>query len=108
MWAGAADCDTSKGFYVGTLDLSYLNGEIVVTYNTISNVYLDAVHLYIGNDKYPIKSEISTVSSGQFPYKDDPLPSGTSTYTFTITDISFSGDVYIIAHADVVGIEVNP
>ncbi|MDA3905833.1 MAG: hypothetical protein PF484_07145 [Bacteroidales bacterium] len=101
LWAGAADCDQTKGYYVGTVTFTYINGTVAVTYNIIDGVELEAIHLYVGNDKYPLNGLVSTVAPGKFTYIDDDASDGGIDTYFTISGLS--GAVYIIAHADVKG-----
>jgi hypothetical protein len=61
---------------------------------------MDEVHLYVGNEilARDVNNEY-TVAPGQYPYIDDDID--TDTYTFTIDGLS--GDIYVVAHAVVVG-----
>ncbi len=100
LWAGAADCDQTKGYYVGSVFVSLHHGEAQVTYNIVSQVNLQAVHLYIGKEKYPLNGINSTVAPGKFTFIDDDASDGIDTH---ITISGLPKDVYIIAHADVYG-----
>ncbi len=97
LWAGAADCDTSKGRLVGWLTVDYDGSEAVVTYNMYEGNWMTATHLYVGNNRLPRnKKGQETVSPGQYPYKHDPLDDVT-TDSYTVTGLS--GDIYVVAHA---------
>lgn len=87
LWAGAAQCDTTKGMLVGSVSISYAGGELGVVYNVVFPYTLDETHVYAGSDPFPVnKKGRIIVAPGQY-YIEDPL----------------SGEIYVIAHA-VVGI----
>jgi hypothetical protein len=91
LWAGAAQCDTTKGTLVGTVTVVY-DTNVTVTYNVGAPYLLEETHLYAGYDMFPQvkkgKLTVPTVAPGQY-YNASP----------------FNGKkaVYVIAHA-VVGI----
>ena len=90
LWAGAGQCDTSKGLDVGTVDVVYDGeGYVTVTYNLSSPYYiLRETHVYVDVGMFPLNDAGDpTTAPGQY-YDASP----------------FGGeDVYVIAHA-VVGI----
>ena len=97
LWAGAADCNTSKGRLVGQLTVDYNGSTAVVTYQMYEGNWMTATHLYVGNNRLPKdKKGSETVSPGQYPYKHDPLANVT-TDSYTVTGLS--GDIYVVAHA---------
>lgn len=97
LYAGAGRCVIEAGTLVGDLVLNYTSeGKITVTYNADDGVEFGDLHLYIGNLKYQSGNE--SVAPGQFTYTQDDVNGGT--YTFDITH-TFSGSIYIIAHAEV-------
>lgn len=101
IYAGAGQCDLTKGTKVGTLSLNYSsNGSATVTYTMTSPYKLEEVHLYVGNDVLPSNNSEYTVAPGQYPNIDGNLSSAT-TYTFNVTGLS--GSVYLVAHATVSG-----
>lgn len=89
LWAGAAQCDTSKGTNVGTVTVVYgSDGYVTVTYNVGAPYLLEETHVYAGYDMFPTdKKGKPTVAPGAYsngsPFNGDP--------------------VYVIAHS-VVGI----
>jgi len=104
IYAGAAQCDLSKGTLVGTLTVAYSGGTATVTYTMNTGYTMDETHLYVGNDilakKCTPPSSTNcewTVAPGQFPYKHDGLPDNTTTDTYTVTGLS--GDIFVVAHA---------
>jgi hypothetical protein len=111
IYAGAGQCDITKGALAGTVELVYDAdlGEAVVTYMTNEDYVLTETHLYIGSDPYPLqkkgKNYVPTVAPGQFPYQHGDLDNE-SEDSFTISGLS--GEIYIIAHGVVCEvIEVN-
>ena len=54
LWAGAAQCDTSKGTLVGSVTVVYdAAGVVAVTYNVALPYLLRETHVYVGYDPYP-------------------------------------------------------
>jgi hypothetical protein len=100
IYAGAGQCDLSKGTLVGLLTVDYDGSTATVTYNTCGTYTMDEVHLYVGNEMLArdVNGEY-TVAPGQYPYIDDDI--ATNTYTFTVDGLS--GEIYVVAHAVVVG-----
>ena len=89
LWAGAGQCDTSKGTLVGDVTVVYgADGYVTVTYNVDPPYLLDETHVYAGYTPYPKDNKGKyTVAPGQYT-----------------NNSPFNGSqVYVIAHA-VVGI----
>lgn len=83
IYAGAGQCDTSKGVLVGTVDVSYVDGNVSVTYNIDEAYTVSETHTYAGSLMFPLDNNgVPTVAPGQY-YIEDNL----------------SGDIYVIAHA---------
>jgi hypothetical protein len=94
IYAGAGQCDISKGTLVGTLDVFYSGGTCTVTYNIDPDFTLDETHLYVGNDMLAKdKKGNYTTAPGQFPFSGET--------SFTIDGLS--GDIYVVAHSVVCG-----
>ncbi len=91
LWAGAGQCDTGKGTLVGSVDVNFDGGCVVVNYNVDSPYIIDETHVYAGCTMFPQmqvgESWVDTVAPGQY-YNDCPYS---------------CEEVYVIAHA-VVGI----
>lgn len=101
VYAGAGQCDISKGTLVGDVTIDYLNGEAIVLYNMDAGFTMSETHLYVGNDMFPTNKKGSyTVAPGQYPFGDDELVN-TTTWSYTVTGLT--GDIYVIAHAVVCG-----
>lgn len=83
VYAGAGQCDLNKGELVGTVDVTYLNGEVEVTYNIDSSYNVEETHVYAGTEMFPTnKKGKPTVAPGQYENLG-----------------GFDGPVYVIAHA---------
>ena len=94
IYAGAGQCDISKGTLVGTLDVDYSGGTVTVTYNIDADFTLEETHLFVGDEMLPRKHNNKfTTAPGQFPY------SGESSFTID----GLSGDIYVVAHSVVCG-----
>ncbi len=110
LYAGAGRCNTSKGILVGKIIVKYLDGTTKVTYkitevSEFTNEFykLMATHLYVGNNPLPDKFGIYTVAPGLYGHTN--THDSVSEYTYTINDLS--GDIYIVAHADVNGFSME-
>lgn len=90
LWAGAGQCDTSKGTLVGSVTVTYTGSAISYSYNVAAPYMLADTHFYAGNSMYPMvksgKKWVATVAPGQY-YITNPL----------------FGPIWVIAHA-VVGL----
>ncbi|MEZ4811267.1 MAG: hypothetical protein R2819_12980 [Allomuricauda sp.] len=87
VYAGAGQCDISKGQLVGTVDVEYVDGNVTVTYNIDSSYTVSETHTYAGNAMFPVdKKGDPTVAPGQYTVQEN-----------------LSGDIYVIAHAAVCG-----
>ena len=94
IYAGAGQCDITKGTLVGTLDVDYSGGTVTVAYNIDTDFTLDETHLYVGNEILARdKNGNYTTAPGQYPY------SGEASYTID----GLSGDIYVVAHSVVCG-----
>ena len=82
LWAGAAQCDMSNGFKVGTVTVKYTGSGANITYNIEPGYEITAEHVYIGRDPLPGNGSKSTVSPGQYYIQPN-----------------LNGDIYIIYHA---------
>ena len=74
LYAGAGQCDISKGTLVGHVDVSYVGGTITIDYVLDTGFNLDEKHVWIGNDKLPKKNGIYQNAPGKFNYNNlDPV-----------------------------------
>jgi hypothetical protein len=95
IYAGAAQCNLSKGKKVGTLTVNYNGSKATITYNMYAGNTMTETHLYVGNDKLPKKNGQYTVSPGQYPYSHTLNNATTDQYVIT----GLSGKIYVVAHA---------
>ena len=70
VYAGAGQCDISKGVKAGTVDVTYANGTVDVVYNIDEGFELRETHVYAGDADdapYPTtKKGKKTVAPGQY------------------------------------------
>ena len=91
LYAGAGQCDISKGTLVGHVDVSYVSGTITIDYVLDDGFTLDEKHVWIGNDKLPKKNGIYQNAPGKFNYNNlDPVVLSGQT-----------GNKYVAVHAGV-------
>lgn len=91
IYAGAAQCNPSKGTQVGTLSITYVGTSLTVNYTMNPGVTVDNVHMWIGSTKLPVKNGKLTSAPGQFNYNNQTFP-------FNLTK---SNPFYIAVHFDV-------
>jgi len=88
LWAGAAMCNTSRGYLVGTVTVVYDGSSVTVTYNVDPYYTVFQEHVYAGSGMFPKmkvgKKWVDTVAPGQYYIED-----------------SLSSDIYVIAHAKI-------
>ena len=101
VYAGAGQCDRTKGTYVGDVTVVYDGSDATVTYSMDAGFTMSEVHLFVGNEMLPRdKKGRFTNAPGKFTIVDDGLNnSGSETYTIS----GLSGDIYVVAHAVVCG-----
>jgi hypothetical protein len=99
IYAGAGSCNPFDGERVGWLKVEYDGSTAVVSYhmNMYKGYKMTETHLYVGNDYLPRKNGDFTVAPGQYPYKHDLNNTFYDHYVVT----GLSGDIYIVAHAEV-------
>ena len=71
LWAGAGQCDTSKGTLVGTVTVNVTaGGTVTYAYNISTGYDLQETHFYSGCNKYPKvllgKKLVDTVAPGAY------------------------------------------
>jgi hypothetical protein len=104
IYAGAGQCDVSKGTLVGTLKVDIEGTTATITYEMNDGYKLEETHLYVGSTKYvPFEKggKVNyTVAPGQYPTIHDLTGATSDTYTVTLPT---TGPIYLIAHAVVSG-----
>ena len=82
LWAGAAQCDTSKGTDVGEVSISYEDGSLHYEFVMNKGYSLDKYDIYAGSKMFPtLRNGRSTVAPGQYSIAKN-----------------LSGDIYVIVH----------
>lgn len=103
IWAAAGQCDRTKGTHVGTLVVEIHEGNsATITYTMFDGFTLEETQLYVGEEILPLKNGNYTVSSGQFPYKNEDLD-GVSSDSYTI-DVPSGESFNLVAHSVVTGL----
>ena len=98
LYAGAGQCNLSKGTLVGTVTIEYTDGTATASYDVFDGVTLKETHFYAGVNMYPQKKRgkngyVDTVAPGQYP------ESGGAELSVEGLD----GSIWVIAHAVVCG-----
>ncbi|OUS01456.1 hypothetical protein A9Q86_06645 [Flavobacteriales bacterium 33_180_T64] len=97
IYQAAGRCLLENGTLIGTLNVVYEDGYVLVDFVASEGFGFFETHLYVGNEKYPRKRNGQfTVAPGQYPYSHD-IPEGTSNDPYKVDDVE--GEIYIIAHA---------
>ncbi|MCK3686181.1 T9SS type A sorting domain-containing protein, partial [Maribellus sp. YY47] len=103
LWAGAAHCETEKGAYVGTVEVTYdaVGKTVTVEYLIAEGYAMSEAHTYVGCGMFPLqkkgKTYVPTVAPGQFTANAGSLEhSNNIIVTFSnVVEENF----YVIAHA---------
>ena len=101
IYAGAGQCDISKGTKVGTLEVTFDGSQAQVTYNAdgVNGFGFDQTHTYVGCNKFPTdENGVETVAPGQYTVVNDS-PLSNAYKDFVAIDITEGCDVYVMAHA---------
>ena len=85
IYAGAGQCDTTKGYHVGQLNYTVSDGTISM--QTIDGWKITQLHYYVGNEILPRdRNNEFTVAPGQYSFINDELNYATNyVYTFSFT-----------------------
>ncbi|MDO6473689.1 T9SS type A sorting domain-containing protein, partial [Maribacter sp. 1_MG-2023] len=102
LYAGAGRCDISAGTKVGEVSVLFENGFVTIDIELLDNYQMNATHIWIGGDKYPLGNNgRPTVANGQLPYGDDTLSNVTNYSLAPVNVSSFTNGMFVIVHADV-------
>jgi hypothetical protein len=84
VYAGAGQCDITKGQFVGTVTISYDGTHVTALYDLTNEYSHSETHLYAGTSPFPTKNNGRyTVAPGQYSVQDE-----------------LNGEaIYVIAHA---------
>lgn len=98
IYAAAGQCDKSKGYHVGFLDVAYYGDMVNVTFNNFDVYDLAETHLYVGTNTMPRTKRGKIITSpGQYPFQHSGLATGTTKDNFIVTGMK--GDIYVVAHS---------
>jgi len=100
VYAGAGQCNLTKGTKVGTLAVAYGGSTATVTFSMLAGYVMDETHLYVGSE--PLARDVNneyTVAPGQYPAQHDLTRATSDSYAVS----GLSGAIYVVAHA-VVGL----
>lgn len=95
IYAGAGQCDLSKGQLVGSMQIEYASGTLSATYSTLPGFIMSETHFYAGSDPLPSKNGEYTVAPGQYGNIHELDLSSEDTFTIS----GLSGSVNVVAHA---------
>jgi hypothetical protein len=72
VYAGAGQCDITRGTLVGTVTISYDGTNVSAVYDLTDGFYNDETHLYAGTAPFPTRNNGSyTVAPGQYTVQND-------------------------------------
>lgn len=91
IYAGAGQCDISRGTLVGNLSVEYFGGTVTITYEIDPGFELGDTHVWVGTTPLPIKRGKYTTAPGQFNYN----------FENPVVVSGLSGNIYIAAHSGV-------
>lgn len=89
IYAGAGRNDITKGTEVGQLAVSYVNGEVTVTYLMSGDFFMKELHLYVGEDDLP------RLAPGSYTVVAEDLDA--AEYTYSVPQDA--AVVKVVAHA---------
>jgi hypothetical protein len=105
LYAGAAQCNLSKGQLAGNVEIVYEGSTVTVTFTAAEGTSFlqedgkSETHLYVGANKMPD----SGAAPGKYPNNNDVVSSTETEVVYQVTGVS--GDIYVIAHAVMTGYE---
>ena len=92
IYAGAGQNDIAKGTEVGELAVSYLNGELTVTYLMLDGFVMEELHLNVSED------DLISIAPGSYTVVKEELANGEET-EFTYTSYETADSINVVAHA---------
>ena len=103
VYAGAGQCDLSKGTWVGTVTLTFEGSTMHVVYDLEEGYVISEAHIYAGSDMYPTwkngkhKDEY-TVAPGQYTVVWENAPPATG-LDVDLTGVSDGDYIFVIVHS---------
>ena len=103
IYAGAGQCDLTKGALVGQLRVEFTGASVKAHYQMDNGYILTETHLYVGDTPYPMSgggNPKPNVSPGQYTaIHDSVLDNTQDSYNLAGVDVDDDGHIYVIAHA---------
>jgi hypothetical protein len=101
IYAGAGQCDLTKGTHVGNLEVIYTaeTGLVQVLHVMLPGFSMNEMHLYAGSDILPTNGGQDTVAPGQYPVVEEDMPAAGWTWSWTADFVGDGGAIYLVAHA---------
>jgi hypothetical protein len=105
LYAGAAQCNLSKGQYSGDVEIVYEGSTVTVTFKAAAGTSFyqndgkSETHLYVGSTKMPSTG----AAPGRYPQNDNVTESSDTEVKYVVNNVS--GEIYVIAHAVMNGYE---
>ncbi|MBT8267647.1 MAG: hypothetical protein KJN59_00355, partial [Bacteroidia bacterium] len=95
IYAGAGQCDLSKGTDVGSVVVTY-NADSSITFDyNLEGYVLSEAHIYVGVDEYPTHNGSETVAPGQYTYVDSEVG---DLQDYSVTIPAEGTMLYVIVH----------
>lgn len=95
IYAGAGQCDLSKGALVGSLSVDFDGSVAQVQYNMLPGFIMDETHLYVGSEPLPRNGTEYTVAPGQYGNIHNLTTASSDSYSIA----GLTSPVYVVAHA---------
>ncbi len=92
IYAGAGQNDITKGTEVGELAVSYLDGELSVTYLMLDGFVMQDLHLNVSED------DLVSIAPGHYTVVKEGLADGEES-EFTYTSFESAASLNVVAHA---------
>ncbi|WP_167614507.1 T9SS type A sorting domain-containing protein, partial [Maribellus sediminis] len=103
VYAGAGQCDLSKGTWVGTVTLSFDGSTMHVFYDLEDGYVISEAHIYAGYEMYPVRTNGKhkgeyTVAPGQYSVVwENAIPS--AGLVVDLTGVSDGDYIFVIVHS---------
>ena len=110
LYPGAAHCLTDGIEPAGTVYVTWQDDSVHIVYEMNPGQYLDEIHVYVGEVKFPTlskgKKPKATVAPGQYTITDEDLIVNNGA-DFWIHDVNYQDGFWIIAHGVVCELTCN-
>lgn len=102
IWAAAGQCDTSKGFLAGTLDIEFVADRALLSISlNIGFSIVGVIAMYVGNSPLFLKpNNQPTVAPGQLPCKIPSQDAGSFECEYTVYD-DMGPNIFTYLHVNI-------